>query len=181
MYELLVCSIIWTGSYGASVTKLARDFRPSGLPHPVFRPLMNAVCQRYPQYLAATANGETCLTCLQRVALIQLLRLHIHKGMHLSDVSAIFGTASWLERAEAYKFVVLAGYVPIRWEAGRESAFVLHVLDDAHSRVVLYLSITGLIEKDELIAILRGRDRGIRAAELRVRDLDVSVMPSTRD
>jgi hypothetical protein len=101
---------------------------------------------------------------------LQLFRRHVQPGMTLGELSRILGGARWLANGQVYKFIVMAGYVPVKGSTLEGSIFSLHT-SPASDLDAVYLSLPGNISAQELLDALRGTPTDPRLLRIRVIDV----------
>jgi hypothetical protein len=112
-----------------------------------------------PYFWTNIANNKEYRLAHRRHAIFQLFSRHVRPKKKLSDVALVLKEPNWLEDRDLAIIEDLAGHIPVQLTS-HNTVFVIYVLPELRpsDRFMVFLSVSGNIERNEFLRLLRGEE-----------------------
>lgn len=125
-------------------------------------------------FWADIANNQEYSSAQRRHCVFQLFKRHVKPGMTLSELAQTLDNPTWLEDDDVTVLLDLAGHIPVKWTADN-TVVVLSVFpnvpDGRLAHWAIYVSISGHIDQEEFINVIRGRQVAQRIKDAKILQL----------
>ena len=131
-----------------------------------------------PGFWSAIANDDNYSQDHRRRAVYELIQRHVHNGMTLADMAKILDDPTWLKDEDVTMVTIVGGKMPVKWSM-EDTIFILHIFpglpDRQYAHWAAYIKISGKVERQSIVDVLRGRPVEQAAAGATV--LEVGLVP----
>lgn len=105
------------------------------------------------------ANSEQYSQYHRRIAVFQLFKRYVSRGMTLSELAQVVDNPSWLAKENISIVDSLGGKIPVKWTF-EDTVLVLGVFpelpDGRYDHWAIYLRVSGKVTGENFIRLLRG-------------------------
>lgn len=108
-----------------------------------------------PQFWSAIANDSAYRVSHRRFCVFQLFRRHVPPGENIAEMAVLLDQPRWVSDQDILIVTALGGKIPVKWTF-EDTVFVLDVLPKSEDRWAVYLKISGKVDRDGFICLIRG-------------------------
>jgi hypothetical protein len=131
-----------------------------------------------PGFWSAIANDEKYSQDHRRRAVYELFQRHIHSGMTLAVMAELLDDPTWLKDEDITMVTMVGGKLPVKWSM-EDTIFILHIFpglpDRQYAHWAAYIKISGKVERQSIVDVLRGRP--VEPAAARATVLEIGLVP----
>jgi hypothetical protein len=131
-----------------------------------------------PGFWSAIANDDNYSQDHRRRAVYELIQRHVYSGMTLADMAEILDDPTWLKDEDVTMVTIVGGKLPVKWSM-EDTIFILHIFpglpDRQYANWAAYIKISGKVERQSIVDVLRGRP--VEQAATGATVLEVGLVP----
>ena len=119
-----------------------------------------------PKFWTGIANSLDYRERHRCYCVLQLVRRHVLPGMKFSKFAQILDNPIWLKDEDIGVVDIVRGEIPVTWTF-EDTVFVLRVFPELVKgrNYAIYLTVSGKIDRNDFIKLLRGKDVNQRVKE----------------